>query len=71
VFVEASANNRNFHVDAFDSHGYRVVGGALFEPGPGSRIKGEIFGGYMNQNYSGLGFRPSPRSPTAARSRSC
>ena len=38
-------------------HGYRVVGGALFEPGPGSRIKGEIFGGYMNQNYSGFGFQ--------------
>ena len=57
VFVEVSVNNRNFHVDAFDSHGYRVVGGALFEPGPGSRIKGEIYGGYMNQNYSGFGFQ--------------
>jgi hypothetical protein len=57
VFVEVSANNRNFGVDAFDSHGYRVVGGALFEPGPGSRIKGEIFGGYMNQEYKGIGFQ--------------
>ena len=57
VFVEASANHRDFQVGAFDSHGYRVVGGALFEPGPGSRIKGEIYGGYMNQNYSGFGFQ--------------
>jgi hypothetical protein len=57
VFVEVAANKRNFHVDAFDSEGWRVVGGALFEPGPGSRIKGEIFGGYMVQAYSGLGFQ--------------
>jgi len=57
VFVEASANEREFHVGTFDSHGYRVVGGALFEPGPGSRIKGEIYAGYMNQNYAGLGFQ--------------
>jgi len=57
VFVEASFNRRDFHVDPFDSRGYRVVGGALFEPGPGSRIKGEIFGGYMNQNYTGFGFQ--------------
>ena len=57
VFVEVSANERNFQVNAFDSHGYRVVGGALFEPGPGSRIKGEIYGGYMNQDYSGFGFQ--------------
>jgi hypothetical protein len=56
VFVEASANNRNFRVNDFDSSGYRVVGGALFEPGPGSRIKGEVFGGYMYQNYRGAGF---------------
>lgn len=57
VFVEGSANHRDFRVDSFDSSGYRVVGGALFEPGPGSRIKGEIFGGYMYQNYNGIGFQ--------------
>ena len=57
VFVEVAPNHRDFRVDAFDSTGYRVVGGALFEPGPGSRIKGEIFGGYMNQNYNGAGFQ--------------
>jgi hypothetical protein len=57
VFVEASGNHRDFRVNAFDSTGYRVVGGALFEPGPGSRIKGEIFGGYMNQTYTGIGFQ--------------
>jgi len=57
VFVEVSANHRDFQVSAFDSTGYRMVGGALFEPGPGSRIKGEIFGGYMNQNYNGVGFQ--------------
>jgi hypothetical protein len=52
LFVEVSPNQRNFDVNAFDSNGWRVVGGALFEPGPGSRIKGEIFGGYMSQKYS-------------------
>jgi hypothetical protein len=51
VFVEVSANKRDFHVDVFDSKGWRVVGGALFEPGPGSRIKGEVFGGWMTQKY--------------------
>ncbi len=56
VFVEASANQRNFHVNTFDSKGWRVVGGALFEPGPGSRIKGEVYGGWMTQDY-GFGFR--------------
>ena len=57
VFVEVAANRRDFHVERFDSRGYRVVGGMLFEPGPGSRIKGEFFGGYMNQNYNGIGFQ--------------
>jgi hypothetical protein len=52
VFVEVSRNTREFHVNAFDSRGWRVVGGALFEPGPGSRIKGEVFGGYMTQSYT-------------------
>lgn len=57
VFIEGAANHRNFRIDSFDSTGYRLVGGALFEPGPGSRIRGEIFGGYMNQDYNGIGFK--------------
>ncbi len=57
LFAEVAYNKRDFRVDAFDSEGWRVVGGALFEPGPGSRIKGEIFGGYMTQAYSGFGFQ--------------
>ena len=49
---------RNFEVEQmFDLRGYRVVGGMLFEPGPGSRVKGEFFAGYMNQDYSGIGFQ--------------
>ena len=31
VFVEVAPNWRNFQVDSFDSHGYRVVGGMLFD----------------------------------------
>jgi hypothetical protein len=57
VFVEVAGNRRDFQVDAFDSNGYRVVGGMLFEPGPGSRIKGEAFAGYMSQIYQGGGFQ--------------
>jgi hypothetical protein len=57
VFVEASGNGRDFRVDTFDSQGYRVVAGGLFEPGPGARIKGEIFGGYMFQDYIGPTFQ--------------
>ena len=56
VFVEVSANRRDFRVTDFDSRGYRVVGGMLFEPGPGSRVKGEFFAGYMDQKYNGLDF---------------
>jgi hypothetical protein len=56
VFMEMSGNRRDFHVSQFDSRGYRVVGGMLYEPGPGARIKGEFFAGYMNQNYTGPGF---------------
>ena len=57
VFVEVSGNRRDFDVDSFDSRGWRAVGGALFEPGPGARVRGEIFAGYMNQDYSGFGFQ--------------
>ena len=56
VFVEVAGNWRDFDVSSFDSRGYRVVGGVLLEPGPGSRVKGEIFGGYMRQDYNGVGF---------------
>jgi hypothetical protein len=56
VFVEASGNRRDFKVDNFDSQGYRVVGGVLLEPGPGARIKGEAFAGYMFQDYTGVTF---------------
>jgi hypothetical protein len=53
VFVEAAGNTRNWGVGYFDSTGYRAVGGLLFEQGPGARLKGEIWGGYMNQVYNG------------------
>ncbi len=57
VFVEGSGNSRDFDIHSFDSNGYRVVGGVLFETGPGARVKGEVFGGYMNQLYQGTGFQ--------------
>ena len=59
VFVEGSYNTRDFDVGLYSSRGTRLVGGMLFEPGPGARIKGEIFGGGMWQDYSGtaIGFR--------------
>jgi len=53
VFVEASAHRRDFNVSLYDSLGYRVVGGLLLEPGQGSRVRGEVFAGYMYQNYNG------------------
>jgi len=56
VFVEWSGNDRNFEVDIFDSRGYRVVGGVLLEQGPGSRVRGEAYVGYMNQHYQGVTF---------------
>jgi len=57
VFVEVAGNRRDFEVDNFDSTGYRVVGGVLLEPGPGARVKGEAYLGYMNQDYSGATFQ--------------
>jgi hypothetical protein len=54
IFGEFAYNRRNFEVNAFDSEGYRLVGGILWEPGPGSRLKGEIYGGYLRQDYDGL-----------------
>jgi len=53
VFVEAAANTRNWEVDYFNSNGYRIVAGVLFEQGPGANLKGEAWGGYMSQNYNG------------------
>jgi hypothetical protein len=54
VFVEAAANTRDWQVSYFNSNGYRVVVGMLFEPGPGARLKGEFWGGYMGQQYNGI-----------------
>jgi hypothetical protein len=54
VFAEAAGNTRDWGVGYFDSNGYRVVVGMLFEQGPGARVKGEFWGGYMNQLYSGV-----------------
>jgi hypothetical protein len=54
VFVEAAGNTRDWQVGYFNSNGYRVVAGMLFEQGAGSRIRGEFWGGYMNQQYSGV-----------------
>jgi Putative beta-barrel porin 2 len=53
VFVEVAANTRDWGVSYFDSNGYRLVAGMLFEQGPGGRLKGEFWGGFMNQLYSG------------------
>jgi len=39
VFVEWAGNRRNFNVDLFRLDGYRVVGGVLFEQGPGAVLK--------------------------------
>lgn len=54
VFGEAAVNARDWGVNYFDSTGYRLVGGMLFEQGPGARLKGEIWGGYMAQQYNGI-----------------
>ena len=53
VFVEAAGNTRDWRVSYFDSTGYRVDAGMLFEQGPGARLKGEAWLGYMKQEYSG------------------
>jgi hypothetical protein len=57
VFAEVSGNRRNFEVDIYNSRGYRVVGGVLLEQGPGAKVKGEAFAGYMNQDYEGATFQ--------------
>jgi hypothetical protein len=57
VFVEVAGNTRDWGVSAFDSTGYRLVGGLLFENGPNARLKGEVWAGYMNQQYNGVSFQ--------------
>ena len=54
VFVEAAGNTRDWQVSYFDSDGYRLDAGMLFEQGPGARLKGEFWGGYMGQTYDGV-----------------
>ena len=53
VFVEAAGNTRDWGVSFLDSNGFRVDAGMLFEQGPGARLKGEFWAGYMNQAYNG------------------
>ena len=57
VFGEVTGNAREFQYEPLSSIGYRAVAGLLFEPGPGARIKGEVFGGFMHQDYSGAGLQ--------------
>ena len=54
VFVEVAGNARDWGVSYFDSNGLRVDAGMLFEQGPGARLKGEFWGGFMNQQYNGI-----------------
>lgn len=56
VFVEAAPNRRRFGNAAFNSAGYHVVGGVLLEPGQQRRLHGEIYAGYLNQDYVGATF---------------
>jgi hypothetical protein len=53
VFVEAAGNTRDWQVSYFNSNGFRVDAGMLFEQGAGARLKGEFWIGAMTQNYSG------------------
>jgi hypothetical protein len=57
VFVQGTPNRREFEVNDFNSTGYRLGGGLLLEPGQGRRVKGEIFAGYMHQDYTGATFQ--------------
>jgi hypothetical protein len=58
LFVQWSGNHRNFNVDIFDSWGYQLIAGVLLEPGPGARVKGEAYAGYMRQRYTGPSLLP-------------
>ncbi len=53
VFAEVAGNTRDWGVSYLDSNGFRVDAGMLFEQGPGARLKGEFWAGYMNQAYNG------------------
>lgn len=57
LFVEIAANRRDFRIHEFDSSGARAVAGVLLEPGPGARVKGEAFAGFMRQDYEGATFQ--------------
>lgn len=54
VFGEAAFNTRDWGVSYFNSNGFRVDAGMLFEQGPGARVRGEFWAGYMNQQYNGV-----------------
>ena len=57
VFAEVSGNARDYQFQTLSSAGYRAVLGLLFEPGAGARIKGELLGGYIHQDYQGAGLQ--------------
>jgi hypothetical protein len=54
VFVETVVNTRDWQVSYFDSNGYRLDAGVLLEQGPGARLRGEAWAGYMDQSYNGV-----------------
>jgi hypothetical protein len=54
VFGEAVLNSRSFDEDVFDSEGYQLRGGVRFEAT--RLIHGEVFGGYLNQDFDDAGF---------------
>ncbi len=54
LFGEVAVNTRDWGVTYFDSNGYRVDAGLLLEQGPGARLKGELWFGFMNQVYNGI-----------------
>ena len=55
LFAEVTGNARDFRLQTLSSIGYRTIAGVLLEPGPGARFKGEVFGGYIHQDYNGGG----------------
>lgn len=57
LFLDVTGNRRDFKVDNYDSNGFRLAGGMLFEPGEGSRLRGEALFGYMEQDYAGATFQ--------------
>ena len=57
VFVDVTGNLREYRFGPLSSRGMRAVGGLLFEPGPGARVKGEIYGGVIYQDYTGAALK--------------